>query len=534
MSRESESEQTQRTVAELLAQYGGGSGEVSPRRRRRRAEDASDTAPQAIIDRVNSDSGRLLPVRDDDPPPTGRRAAPEQTAYTPPVTPEPFARPAEPPFEPPFEGRREPAEPPFDGRRDPAEPPFDARREPAEPPFEGRGARRGSRSAESFAPGEGRAARPAPPAVEPPFTPEPPRSRLDAAFTRTPPRAAEPPRRGVPAPTEAEETRQVPPIVDDYADDYPEPPRPTPPDPSSRLTPAPDAARLAPPDAARLAAPDAGRLAGADAGRLAGADAGRIAGAEAGRLAPPDAGRLAGAEAGRLAPPDAGRGAPPDAGRPRPPQADPESSRASLARPVPPREPVTEVLPRIADKLTPNVPLESLPTESVLIVPPAPGPMPDPLPDQTAEDWFGDDSGEMPVVEPESTQFHPYVDLDEDDDDDDFRRPVAAEDDEPAGLADADEVEEEAGDRSPGREWLVMIGQLAVGVLGGAALWLGFNFLWRTLAPAALVVALAVTVGLVLLVRRIRRADDLQTTVLAVLVGLIVTVSPAAMLLVKS
>ena len=51
---------------------------------------------------------------------------------------------------------------------------------------------------------------------------------------------------------------------------------------------------------------------------------------------------------------------------------------------------------------------------------------------------------------------------------------------------------------------------------------------------AALVVALAVTVGLVLLVRKIRRADDLQTTVLAVLVGLIVTVSPAAMLLVKS
>jgi len=47
-------------------------------------------------------------------------------------------------------------------------------------------------------------------------------------------------------------------------------------------------------------------------------------------------------------------------------------------------------------------------------------------------------------------------------------------------------------------------------------------------------VALAVTVGLVLLVRKIRRADDLQTTVLAVLVGLIVTVSPAAMLLVKN
>ncbi|NUT47617.1 MAG: hypothetical protein HOV94_09965, partial [Saccharothrix sp.] len=69
MSRESESEQTQRTVAELLAQYGGGSGEVTPRRRRRRAEEASDTAPQAIIDRVNSDSGRLRAIREQAEPP---------------------------------------------------------------------------------------------------------------------------------------------------------------------------------------------------------------------------------------------------------------------------------------------------------------------------------------------------------------------------------------------------------------------------------------------------------------------------------
>jgi hypothetical protein len=84
---------------------------------------------------------------------------------------------------------------------------------------------------------------------------------------------------------------------------------------------------------------------------------------------------------------------------------------------------------------------------------------------------------------------------------------------------------------SPVREWLVMGGQLALGVLGGAAVWLGFNWLWGFLPQAALVVALAVTVGLVLIVRKIRRAEDLQTTVLAVLVGLVVTVSPAALLL---
>jgi hypothetical protein len=190
-------------------------------------------------------------------------------------------------------------------------------------------------------------------------------------------------------------------------------------------------------------------------------------------------------------------------------------------------------MPRITDKLTPNVPLESLPTESVLIVPPAPPRLPAPLP----EDWFGDDDEPEEAEEQESTQFHPYVDLDEEDDaSDNYQRRDFQRrefDDEPAGLAEVEDDDEPA-ERSAGKEWLVMIGQLAVGVLGGAALWLGFSFLWRTAAPAALVVALGVTVGLVMMVRKIRRADDLQTTVLAVLVGLIVTVSPAAMLLVKS
>ena len=76
-----------------------------------------------------------------------------------------------------------------------------------------------------------------------------------------------------------------------------------------------------------------------------------------------------------------------------------------------------------------------------------------------------------------------------------------------------------------------MAGQLALGVVGGAAVWLGFNWLWVHLVVAALVAALVVIVGLVWIVRRIRKADDLQTTVLAVLVGLVVTVSPAALLL---
>jgi hypothetical protein len=84
---------------------------------------------------------------------------------------------------------------------------------------------------------------------------------------------------------------------------------------------------------------------------------------------------------------------------------------------------------------------------------------------------------------------------------------------------------------SPAKQWLGMAAQLALGVLGGAAVWLGFNWLWGQLPAAALVAALVVIVGLVWIVRKIRRADDIQTMVLAVLVGLVVTVSPAALLL---
>ena len=87
---------------------------------------------------------------------------------------------------------------------------------------------------------------------------------------------------------------------------------------------------------------------------------------------------------------------------------------------------------------------------------------------------------------------------------------------------------------SPGKAWLALAGQLALGVVGGAAVWLGFNWLWTAIPAAALVAALLVVVALVWIVRKIRRAEDLQTTVLAVLVGLVVTVSPAALLLVGS
>ncbi|MFD4643056.1 hypothetical protein ACFWN2_37500 [Lentzea sp. NPDC058436] len=421
MSRESGSDQTQRTVAELLAQYGG-SAESAPRRRRRRAADEEDdvqqpeTAPQTIIERVLSDSGRLMAIRDDDVPQPGRRAAPEP----PPAAAERTAYQPKPPVAPP---KPQPSQ----------QMPLPQ----AQPP---------------------QVRRPAPQAPKP-----------------APPKPAAPkPAAPMPPPAAAEQTRQVPQVRDQPSrSDMPRPEVP------GRLE-----ARL---DQATTAAPNPSRT---------------------------------------------------NIARPKPPMPA-----------GPPREAMTEQLPRIPAK-TPVDKIAALETESVLIVPPAPPRLPEPLPGNQPDAWFGDDDPnahtDLSMPPMESTAAHPGPYVDDDDsqeyaayraEDDYLADDADAEDDDgPAGLDDAAEVDEEpeAEPRSAGKEWLVMIGQLAVGVLGGAGLWLAFNYLWRAVPAAALVVALAVTVGLVLLVRKIRRADDLQTTVLAVLVGLIVTVSPAAMLLVKS
>lgn len=106
----------------------------------------------------------------------------------------------------------------------------------------------------------------------------------------------------------------------------------------------------------------------------------------------------------------------------------------------------------------------------------------------------------------------------------------------PAGM-DAEDyrsatAEEDAPETSPGKEWFVLAGQGAVGLLAGGVVWVGFRWLWNAIPLAALVAALVVTGCLVFIARKILRTDDLQTILLAVLVGLICTVSPAALLLI--
>lgn len=101
------------------------------------------------------------------------------------------------------------------------------------------------------------------------------------------------------------------------------------------------------------------------------------------------------------------------------------------------------------------------------------------------------------------------------------------------GTATTEVDTEDAESGSPLWEWAAMVSQVGLGVVGGATLWLICEWLWQRIPVVALVVALGLITGMVWVVRRVRRAEDLQTTVIAVLVGLFVTVSPAALLLVS-
>jgi len=115
------------------------------------------------------------------------------------------------------------------------------------------------------------------------------------------------------------------------------------------------------------------------------------------------------------------------------------------------------------------------------------------------------------------------------------------DDDEVAGYSDDDYYRDDYDDEDdladeedarPGmREWVAVAVQVVLGAILGALLWVGFSYLWKYLPPVALVLALVSTTGLVFGVRAMRRSDDLKTTVLAVVVGLLVTVSPAVLVL---
>lgn len=216
--------------------------------------------------------------------------------------------------------------------------------------------------------------------------------------------------------------------------------------------------------------------------------------------------------------------APPAAAPPVAPPSGPPSGRWQLPAERKPVEPEPGL---IADRL--NGSRASMPAVTPAPPPPPPRrPMraPEPMTDEFAvveedveyEDDYLDDYESFEGAEYDDAQYEYDDELAEDEG-------QLLTHDEPA----MDGAEE--GERTPGQEWMQVGAQLALGVVGGAGVWLLFNWLWNSLPAIALALALVVTAGLVWIVRNIRKAEDMQSTVLAVLVGLVVTVSPAALLL---
>ncbi|HVV11108.1 hypothetical protein [Amycolatopsis sp.] len=568
MSRESGQDRSQKTVAELLALHGG---QVEGKRRHRRAADepeeappaggeqepprrghgVSDTGPQAIIDRVRGGDAQA-------PPPSGRRRKPDNEAPPAPPQPPPPARP---------NGNQQPSG--AFPRPNGAVPPEPQRPNGAVPPEPGAFGR------PNGAPQQESGAFQRPPQDSGPFQrpkgpdsggfPRPPAPESGTGYQR-PPEPGGFPRNG--APPQESGAFQRPPESGTF-------PRPA--NGNGPVNGAPESGAFQ-----RPKGPDSGGFPRPPAPESGAFPLPPRRQRPPGR--PPEPEQPAKAEETRQVPPlrpapqqnslsarldglDAP--APEDTPDPGPPggmasgafPAPPRRPRRPPARQRPEPEPHTEQFEAVADKppeaaVPPDSPPAGLSRwrrqrEHVSSEDTEVGVMPV-LPE-------GHPSAYNPPVLPEghpsaftpaprlddqameATGFHdPFAEDDEEVDEfgdfgeaeperlggyDDYESDAEPVDD------DEDADDEPRAEASPAKQWLSMAAQLALGVLGGAAVWLGFNWLWGQIPAAALVAALVVIVGLVWIVRKIRRADDIQTMVLAVLVGLVVTVSPAALLL---
>ncbi|WP_330250658.1 hypothetical protein OG874_31230 [Nocardia sp. NBC_00565] len=81
------------------------------------------------------------------------------------------------------------------------------------------------------------------------------------------------------------------------------------------------------------------------------------------------------------------------------------------------------------------------------------------------------------------------------------------------------------------RQWMILGGQSTGAAIAGMLLFKGFERMWEMLPWVALCLAMIVILGLVALVRILRRTDDILSTVIAVVVGIFVTLGPLAFLL---
>ncbi|RIK13402.1 MAG: hypothetical protein DCC47_03670 [Acidobacteria bacterium] len=100
--------------------------------------------------------------------------------------------------------------------------------------------------------------------------------------------------------------------------------------------------------------------------------------------------------------------------------------------------------------------------------------------------------------------------------------PSAAESDVSSGTGES---------RSAIAQWARLIGEGVVAIVAGALLFKGFEQLWDALPWVAFALALLVIVGLVAMVRILRRTDDIASQLIALAVGAFVTFGPLLFLL---
>ena len=81
-------------------------------------------------------------------------------------------------------------------------------------------------------------------------------------------------------------------------------------------------------------------------------------------------------------------------------------------------------------------------------------------------------------------------------------------------------------ERSSVAQWAALVAQVLFSAVVGAALFIGFQLLWKDLPWVAFALAIVVVIGLVAVVRVLRRANDWVSIALAVVVGIGVTCGP--------
>lgn len=162
-------------------------------------------------------------------------------------------------------------------------------------------------------------------------------------------------------------------------------------------------------------------------------------------------------------------------------------------------------------------------------------------PDLYATDVYAPVTGDQELIDDDDFEF--------DDEDDDESESVVARTmalwNEKFDAAKAKMARSDAGERAVGagssgssqeseanrKQWLVLAGQSVGAAVIGMLLFKGFERMWEVLPWVALALAMVVVLGLVALVRVLRRTDDIFSTVIAVVVGIFVTLSPLAFLL---